>query len=461
MDLTALTLAKAAELVRTKKVSPVELTRAHLDRIRRVDPALNSFLTVTEEIALEQAKSAEQAVQQENHLGPLHGIPVALKDLFETKGIRTTAGSLFFKDHVPDEDATLVQRLATAGAVLLGKLNLHEWAGGVTNENPHYGNCNNPWDVERIPGGSSGGCGAALAAELCLGAYGSDSGGSIRIPASLCGVVGLKPTYGRISLKGAVPLSWHLDHAGPMARVVHDVALLLQAAAGYDPDDPACAPAPVDDFAAGLAEGVEGWRIGLAQGPYFEQADPEVRQAVEAAALLFEGLGARVTAVQVEEAADAWRANGSILLSDAAAFHHQRLKSEPEKFSPDIRERLQTGAGFKAVDYAQARRTQHLLRRHFERLFNEFDLLLTPATPVAALVRDGTDAVDRARLLTRFTAPFNLIGLPALSLPCGFNDEGLPLGLQLVAGPWQEARVLQAGHAYERATPWHLLKPVI
>jgi aspartyl-tRNA(Asn)/glutamyl-tRNA(Gln) amidotransferase subunit A len=380
---------------------------------------------------------------------PLCGIPLALKDLFETAGVRTTAGSKFFADHIPAEDAFVVRKLKAAGAVILGKTNLHEIALGVTGVNPHYGACHHPHDAARITGGSSSGNAAALASGMCLGALGTDTGGSIRIPASLCGVVGLKPTCGRVSLRGVIPLSWNLDHAGPMARGVRDAALLLQVIAGYDALDPACADVPVDDYLAHLEEGVAGWRIALAGGGYFDETDAEVGAAVQSAARAFASLGARVEQVELSWMREAALANGVMVQADAAAYHRERLAQHPDWFGADVRQRLQAGAACASTDYALARRTQAETRRKFENLFADYDILLTPTTPIPAPLIEGTDAIEQARRLTRFTAPFNLTGLPALSLPCGVTSAGLPVGLQIVSGAWQEAKVLRAGRAYE------------
>ncbi|MFZ2098739.1 MAG: amidase [Anaerolineales bacterium] len=452
MELTSLTLHEAADLLKKKEISPVQLTRSHLEHIQQVDQRLNSFITLTPELALQQARQAEMEIQQGNYKGPLHGIPLALKDLYETEGIRTTAGSTFFADYIPDVDAVAVQKLKEAGAVLLGKLNMHEIALGVTNENPHYGDCCNPWDLMCISGGSSGGNAAALAAGLCMGALGSDTGGSIRIPASLCGVVGLKPTYGRVSLRGVIPLSWNLDHAGPMARSVQDVAILLQAIAGYDPQDAWSLNMPVDDYLSFSEKDLKGWRIGLASDSYFTDAevvDGEVQYAVNAAVKVFESLGAMVEQVPFPNAREAVMANGLMTPSDAAAFHHQRLAENPQGFGKDVLKRLQTGAAYTSTEYSLARRMQTILRCQFNEFFDEYDLLLTPTTAITAPVRGSADAVDRARLLTRFTAPFNLTGLPALSVPCGWSSEKMPIGLQVVGKAWAEEKVLLAGTLYE------------
>ena len=453
MELTSLNLHQAAELLKTRQISPVELTQAHLNRILQLDLRLNCFITLTPELALQQARQAELEILQGNYRGVLHGIPLALKDLYETQGIRTTAGSAFFADYIPEVDAAVVQKLKEAGCVLLGKLNMHEIALGLTNENPHYGDCCNPWDVTRITGGSSGGNAAALAAGLCMGALGSDTGGSIRIPASLCGVVGLKPTYGRVSLRGLIPLSWNLDHAGPMARCVQDVALLLQVIAGYDPQDAWSVNMPMEDYLSELAEGVRGWRIALAANEYFTDAevvDGNVLESINRAAQVFENLGAQVEQVPFPNACEAAMANGLMTTSDAAAFHHQRLAENPQGFGQDVLKRLQSGAAYTSPEYSQARRMQTILRCQFNEFFDDYDLLLTPTAPITAPTRGSADAVERARLLTRFTSPFNLTGLPALSIPCGWSDEKLPIGLQIVGKAWAEAQVLSAGKLYEQ-----------
>jgi aspartyl-tRNA(Asn)/glutamyl-tRNA(Gln) amidotransferase subunit A len=461
MDLNYLTLAEAAKLVRDRDLSPVDLTQAHLDRIALIEPRLNCFITQTPQAALERARDAVLEIHGGEYRGPLHGIPLALKDLFETRGIRTTAGSLFYTDWIPEENGAVVQRLNSAGMVNLGKLNMHEIALGVTNNNPHYGACHNPWKLDRTPGGSSGGSGAALAAGMCMGALGSDTGGSIRIPASLCGVVGLKPTYGRVSLRGVVPLSWNLDHPGPMARRVGDVAVILQTIAGYDPEDPASLDMSVPDYLAQLGGSVRGWRVALAEDAFFTKADPEVLEAVRAAADVFASLGAQLSQVEFPGAYEAAKSNGLMATSDAAAFHHERLQAQREKFGVDVRQRLETGAAFTSGEYILARRTQAILRRQFEQFFDEFDLLLTATTPIAAPPLEGPDAVEQASTLTRFTSPFNLTGLPAISLPCGFTGLGLPIGLQIITRPLGEAALLRAANVYQGATEWHLRRPDI
>jgi aspartyl-tRNA(Asn)/glutamyl-tRNA(Gln) amidotransferase subunit A len=462
MELTQLSIEEANKLLSQRKISPVELTQAHLRRIQEIDPSLNSFITITPEAALQAARDAENAFLREEPRGFLAGIPIALKDLFETEGIRTTAGSLFFDTYIPHADAVVVRKLKDQGIVLLGKLNMHEIALGVTNENPHYGDCCNPWNTAHISGGSSGGSAAALAGGLCQGALGTDTGGSIRIPASLCGIVGLKPTHGRVSLRGVIPLSWNLDHAGPMARNVYDVALLLQAIAGHDPADPYSPNVTTVDYLTRLGDGVHKWRIALAEDEFYNDPqinDPEVQDAVHKAANVFIQLGADVERVAFPEAQQAAAANGLMTTSDGAAFHRERLQEHPERFGKDVLTRLQMGAAYTSTEYILARHTQTTLSRQFDHFFSDFDILLTPTTPITAPRRGSANAVERAKLLTRFTAAFNLTGLPAISLPCGFSADGLPIGLQIIARRWAEAQLLRAAFAYEQATEWHLRNP--
>ncbi len=462
MQLTSLTLTEAADLLKSRQISPVELTEAHLSRIEQIDRQVNSYITVTAEQALQEARAAEETLMQGIYRGPLHGIPLALKDVYATAGVRTTAGSHFLRDYVPTADCAVVERLKAAGAISLGKLNMHEWAMSVTNLNPHYGDCMNPWDASRIAGGSSGGTGAALAAELCLVSLGSDTAGSIRIPASLCGVVGLKPTYGRCSARGVLPLSWNMDHVGPMGRRVADVAHLLQAIAGYDPADPYSANQPADDYVTNLAAGVRGWRVALVLDGFLPErrpADPEVLQAVRQAASVFTELGAVVSAVALPELQDIWRQNSCILMSDALAVHAQRLAEAPEDFGADVLDGLTRATKHTGADYARARRAQVLLRQSLLAFFADYDLVLTASTPVAATLRAAEQGRTNRPPLIGYTAPFNFVSLPALALPGGFTSTGLPLGLQIVGRPWAEAAVLQAGHAYEQATTWHTRKP--
>jgi aspartyl-tRNA(Asn)/glutamyl-tRNA(Gln) amidotransferase subunit A len=381
--------------------------------------------------------------------------------LYDTNGIRTTYGSRFFTDHIPTEDAFVVQKIKKAGAKIVGKTNTHEIALGVTNNNPHFGACKNPWDVTRISGGSSGGSAVAVSTGMAMAALGTDTGGSIRIPASLCGVVGLKPTYGRVSLRGVLPLSWNLDHAGPITRKVEDAALMLQVMGGYDEKDPVTVKTLPGDYSSHLRDGMENRKVGLAVGNFIDEADPQVLGAVRNAAMVLKKQGANVIEVNVDFLREAALANALMTQADGAAFHRERMEQHPDWFGVDVRQRLQNGAAFTSTEYIQARRTQVETIRKLEILFESFDTLLLPTTPITAPALEGEDALERARVLTRFTAPFNLSGIPALSLPCGFNSENLPIGLQIVSRAWNESGVLRAGYAYQKATEWHLQKPEI
>jgi aspartyl-tRNA(Asn)/glutamyl-tRNA(Gln) amidotransferase subunit A len=458
LDPFSLTIFTALEMFRSRKISPMELTTACLQRINQLNPSLNAFITIMKDSAKNDSKALLNNGEQ---MFPLFGIPIAVKDLYETKGTVTTAGSRFFREYVPDKDGAVIEKIKQSGALIMGKTNTHEFAFGVTGVNPHFGACHNPWDTTRISGGSSSGSAVAVATGMSLGALGTDTGGSIRIPASLCGVVGLKPTFGRVSLRGIVPLSWNLDHAGPLARSVRDTAVLLQVIAGYDPLDPTSENEQIDDYLIGLGESIRGWKVAFAEGSFFEEADPGVTSAVNEAAKAFESLGAIVTNVDMEFLRELALSNGQMVQADAAAYHRDRLSEHPDWFGADVRERLESGRSQSSTDYSHARRKQSEGRRLMEALFHDYDLLILPTTPITAPIIEGTNAIEQARRLTRFTAPFNLTGLPALSLPCGYDSSGLPIGLQLVSGAWNEARLLQAGHAYERSINGIMRSPTI
>ncbi len=465
-ELVQLGIIEAAEKIRSKEVSPVDLVGALLKRIADMDPKINSFITVTADQAQKEARQAELELMQGEKrsglpLGQLHGVPIGLKDLFETKGVRTTAGSIYFGDNIPAEDALVVRKLRQAGAILLGKHNMHEIALGLTSVNPHFGAVHNPWDQERIVGGSSGGSAAAIAARFCPAALGSDTGGSIRVPSSLCGTVGLKPTFGRVSLRGVIPLSWNLDHVGPMARRVEDLALLLKVIAGFDLADPNSSDIEVDDYFTNLRDGVRGMKVGLVDDPYFNQADEEILNLVVEAGIVLSDLGADVERVSFPGAFQAAITNGLITTADGAAVHHNRLVSDPDRFGTDVLERLKKGASLRLDRYIHARREQVVLRRKFETFFQEYDCLITPTTPITASLIAGQQAVEMAGLLTRFTAPFNLTGLPAISIPCGFTNQGLPVGMQIITRPWGEAALLRAAYAYELASHWFEKCPIL
>jgi len=453
MNLASLSLTDQRDLMKSGEVSASDLAAACYRQIERLNPTLNAFITV---IPPEQLTLSEDA-----HGKPLFGIPLAVKDLYNTKGIRTTSGARFFADHIPQEDAYVVQKIKQAGAQIIGKANTHEIALGVTNNNPHFGACRNPWDITRTPGGSSGGSAVAVATGMALAALGTDTGGSIRIPAALCGVVGFKPTYGRVSLRGILPLSWNLDHAGPIARKVEDAALMLQVMGGYDELDPSTVKTLPGDYSSHLRDTMKERKIALAVGDYIEESDPEILEAVRKAAEILKEQGASIKEVNMDFLREAAVANALMTQADGAAFHRDRMKEHPDWFGADVRLRLETGAAFTSSEYILARRTQSEIRRKCELLFDEYDALLLPTTPIPAPILEGENALERARQLTRFTAPFNLTGMPALSIPCGFTKDSLPIGLQIVSRAWNEAGVLRTGYAFQESTEWHMQSPEI
>lgn len=440
-------------------MTSVELVRAAIARIERGDPLLRAFITLTADQAVSDAAEADALLARGVDRGPLHGIPVSVKDLFGVAGIPTTAGSVLFARNMATHDSAVTARLRAGGAVLMGTTNLHEWAFGVTSQNPHFGAAANPWDPTRIPGGSSGGSAIAVATGMCAVSVGSDTGGSIRIPAALCGVVGLKPTYGRVSLAGAVPLAWTLDHAGPLARTVAEAAAALGVLAGYDAEDPASVDAPADDYLARLDDGARGLRVLVPTSHFFDDIDPEVLRAVRTAIGVLANAGALVEERPLPHT-DLLRATQrAIIAVEAATFHRERIADHASAFGADVLERLRAGGTITAVEHAQARRDRARIRRAWSEILRDHDVIATPTTPIAAPPRGGQDAVAAAAHLTTNTSPFNLTGLPAISIPCGFTGSGLPIGLQLAAGPWREALLLRAAHAYERATEWHTRHP--
>ena len=458
-ELTRLSIADAGEQIRKGGLSPVELTRAYLDRIQRLDAECRTYITVLRVEALAAAAAAEQEIAAGRYRGPLHGIPIALKDLIMTRGIRTTCGSRILRDWVPETDATVVTRLSQAGAVLLGKLNMHEFAYGPTGVNPHYGTSQNPWGREHVPGGSSSGSGVAVATRLCAGALGTDTGGSIRIPASLCGIVGLKPTYGRVSRAGVIPLAWSLDHIGPMTRTVADAGLLLQVLAGRDPADPSAADVPVPDYRQAMQGDLHGVKLGLLLDLFFEKLDAEVRAAVLAAARALEGLGASVEEVRLPRIQHAGPATFAIMASEAMAYHEPYLKTRATEYGADVRARLATGQFILASQYLKAQRARRVIRGDVDAVLGRMDALLLPTTSIPApridqraVTVDGV--TDDPRVwLTRCTRPINLTGHPALSVPCGLTTAGLPMALQLVGRHFDEATLLRVGAAYEAVSP--------
>jgi aspartyl-tRNA(Asn)/glutamyl-tRNA(Gln) amidotransferase subunit A len=448
------TIREAAEALRHRRFSAVELTTAALGRIERLNPVLNAFITVTAEQALNQARQTDADLAAGRDRGPLHGIPIAVKDLFYTRGIRTTAGSPIYRNLVPDYDAFAVSRLEAAGAVMLGKLNMHELAYGITSANPHFGAVRNPWNAKHSPGGSSGGSGAAVAAGMVYAALGTDTGGSIRIPASFCGTVGLKPTYGRVSRHGVVPLSWSLDHVGPLTRSVRDAALVLNAIAGHDPADGASSRHPTVDFVPDEGCSVRGLRIGFPESFFFERLDTDVELCVRGAIARTEALGAEIKPVKVPDMAAMNAAGRMILLCEASAMLEPHL-ADRSQFGPDVLALLDQGRLLPATDYIHAQRLRRQMQREFAQVWSSVDCLVTPATPNTAprvgenTVKLGGHEEDVRLATTRLVRSMNLLGLPALSIPCGLSDIGLPVGLQIVGPPFEEALILRVGAAME------------
>ena len=436
-------------------LSPVEVVRVLLGRIETDET--NSFVTVGAERALEEASQVEEEILAGRYKGPLHGVPLALKDIIYTGGVRTTMGSATFAEYVPGHSATVARKLESAGSILIGKTNTHEFAYGPTGDRSHFGPTRNPHDTRRITGGSSGGSGAAVAANLCYGALGSDTGGSIRIPAALCGIVGMKPTFGRVSKSGVFPLSWTLDHVGPITRTVEDNALLLNALAGHDPEDLYSVDRPAEDFARDLRRGVRGAKIGVLRGFYSEHVDEEVQARVREAVEVLGSLGVQVREVEIPNLWDTLHAQRLILAAEAYAVHQDRLENEAESFGEEVRERLMEGERPKAYRYAKARRRGMLATAEFDRVLESVDVLLAPTLPIAATeigqrevsIGDYEESVRSA--LTRFTGPTDLTGHPSLSIPCATTASGLPVGLQLIGGHFDEATLYRFGHAYEEA----------
>ena len=462
-DLHYLTITEAAPLIRDGRLSPVELTRAYLDRIDAIDGQLNAFVTLLPEKALAQARQAEAEIKAGNYRGPLHGIPIGLKDLYDTAGIKTTAMSRVTPDRVPDEDATTVAKLYEAGVILLGKLAMHEFALGGPDFTSLFPPARNPWNTEHMPGGSSSGSGAAVAAGLCMGALGSDTGGSIRGPVSMCGIVGIKPTFGRVSNFGVVPLSWSQDHCGPMTWTVEDTAVILRAIAGYDPKDPTTADVPVPDYLAGLHDGVRGLKVGVPRQYFYEAApgvDPQVIRAAERGLETLAELGAEIRDVEIPHIEYAQAANQVIMMSEAYAFHEANLKSRRQDYGDMVRNRFLLGGLLSASDYNQALRMRRVIKDEMADALLQADVLVTPTYAAPAPRIEGYAG---ATTLTQpsFTGPFNVSGLPAVSIPCGLSDAGLPMGLQIVGKPFEEATALRVAYAYEQTARYIDLRPPV
>jgi aspartyl-tRNA(Asn)/glutamyl-tRNA(Gln) amidotransferase subunit A len=467
-DLAVLTLKKAFELLRSKGASPVELTQACLKRIEKYNTAVNAFITVTGESALATARAMEAEAQRGKWRGPLHGIPIALKDNIDTAGVRTTGASELFKDRIPTADAEVARRLKNSGAILLGKLNMHEFAYGPTSAVTYFGPVHNPWALDRISGGSSGGSAAAIAAGLCFGTLGTDTGGSIRIPGSHCGVVGLMPSYGRVSNRGVIPMAWTLDHVGPICKTVEDAALMLGIIAGYDEMDPTTIDAPVPDYVRAFKMPVSKLRLGLPRSSFFDNLDPEYARAVDAAIQVLRKLTASVAEVQLPPAVAA----PTIWGPETYAYHAKWLTDSPEKYQAATRVQMIRSNEVKPDVYAEARRQVDLVRREIKKVFTTVDLLITPTmkgppATIAATLNPPAPNRPANAAAPPVAGPgnignpwaFDVYGIPAITLPCGFTNSGLPIGLQISAAPFAESTMLALAHAYERATEWHMRRP--
>ena len=430
------TLAEASAAIQNRTISPVELTQACLTRIHALNPAVNAFITITEADALAQARALESELTNSGPRGPMHGIPIAIKDLIDTAGVPTTAASAVFADRIPTEDAEVVRRLKDAGAVLLGKLNLHEFAYGGTSDVTHFGPVRNPWNLAHSPGGSSGGSGAAVAARMCFGAVGTDTAASIRMPAACCGIVGMKPTYGVVSTSGVIPLSWSLDHVGPMCRTVEDAAIMLEAMA------------PAQQFS--YRSSTQGLRIGLPTKLYWEDLDPEVEKAGQGAVHVLAGLTAGIEEIQLPSVD-----NLTIAEAEAFAFHETYLAHSAHLYSPPIRERLLSGGRITAGAYIRARREMERWRAEIDKIFSDIDLIVAPTMPIKPVAIGAVSDL----IMIRNTCAFNVFGIPTISIPCGFTRDGFPVGLQIAGPSLAESRVFQLAHAYEQASGWWKRSP--
>lgn len=448
------TICELSRKLRDRSISPVELTHQCLDRIERLNPVLNAYITVTAESALERARLAEREIYRGTYLGPLHGIPIGLKDIIDTAGVRTTAASALFKNRVPTEDAEVVRRLRAGGAIILGKQNLHEFAYGASSMISYFGEVHNPWDTARVVGGSSGGSAASVAGGLGFAAVGTDTAGSIRLPAAYCGIVGLKATYGRVSARGVIPLSSSYDHVGPLANSVYDAALMLQVLTGRGSDDPSVQPS----FVSAFDKLPTNLRVGVAREFFFDDLHPEIADAVEKAVEVFKTLDAEIHDVKLDVSTDRTLAN-----AEAYAFHESYVESSPELYQPATLTRIKSGTHISASDALRVSRELQASRDAINKVFDEVDVLLMPTVPIPppaiALLREHPDDLRRQELLMlRNTRPFNVWGIPAISVPCGFTKDGMPIGLQLAAAPWRGNVLLQAANEYEQATGWHKIR---
>ena len=457
-----LDLATAADLIARREIKAVDLVDFMLARVAEFNPGLNAFVAVLEAAARAQAVELDADITRGRIRGPLHGVTIGIKDLIHVAGAPTTGGSRSMGDYVADDDAACVARLRAAGAIILGKLHTHELAGGATSESELYGRARNPWNRDYIPGGSSGGSGIATAAELVHAALGTDTGGSVRMPAAFCGVVGFKGTFGRVSLRGVLSRSWTMDHVGSFARSVRDAALVYQAMAGYDPAYPGSCDRTAPDVLAGLGNDVKDVRVGVVTGSFFEsRLDPQIGAAFEAAVGVLKSLDMKTTDVSFSLAAEAHAAGTIITIAEAAAAQDEVMRSRPEELGADIRRQLRMAEFISARQYIRALRVRPVVQQELQALFGRVDVLVTPTTSALPTRSDGETSAESLTLFARNTRPFSMPGLPAISVPAGFSAEGLPIGLQIIGQPFDEAGILRVAHAYEQATPWHQRRPVL
>lgn len=465
-DFSELSLSAAARLISTREISPTDLVEACLKRIDTYNETLRAYICVYAEEARQVAKAAETMIGAGHMLGPLHGVPIALKDNIALNGRTTTAGSKILSDWIPEEDATVAARLKSAGAIIIGKTNMHEFAWGGTSANPHYGFVRNPWDTDRFPAGSSGGSGAAVAARMCYGALGTDTGGSIRLPSSINGVVGIRPTIGRVSNHGVIPLAWSMDTVGPMCRTVEDCALMFNAIAGHDAKDQGSAAVPVTDYTALLGRGVAGLRIGVIPGYFFTHLQQPVHDAVRGALDILTDLGATVVECDIADIHGNISAQLTIESCEPSAYHQRWLRERPEDYGDDVRFLLELGEMHLATHYIQAQRYRSLLRSEFLQAFHSVDVFICPTLPFTAtklgetrvVIEHGTDE-DMLAAIMQFTGVPSLTGLPSLAVPCGFDPDGLPVGMQIIGRPFDEAGLFRIGAAFQRATDFHTRVP--
>jgi aspartyl-tRNA(Asn)/glutamyl-tRNA(Gln) amidotransferase subunit A len=465
-ELASKSIGELSPLIREKQISPVEVTEAILDRVEKYNPQVNAYIKVNADQAMESAKQAELDIMKGRYRGALHGIPMALKDIFYVKGEVATMGSKIHKDFVADYDATVVSKLKEAGVVFTGTLNMHEYAWGGTNNNPHFGPCRNPWNLETIPGGSSGGSGAAVAADMTIASLGTDTGGSIRIPASFCGIVGLKPTHGRVSKYGVFPLSWSLDHIGPMTKTVTDAAIIMEVIAGYDKNDPTTIDIPTASYTDYLSEDIKGLVIGINEEYYFKDVDRGVEKWVRDGIETLKAMGVEVKTVSIPSIKHSYFSEMMTILGEASAIHHNNLKKRSQDFGEDVRLSLELGEIPSAVDYVQAQQMRRNLIHDFDQVFKSIDLLIAPTIPFTApIIGQATTMINDQKTsvfdnLIRFQSPSNLTGLPSLTLPCGLS-KGMPVGMQLIGKAFREEILLKVAYAFERSHSSGSQKPQI